>query len=355
MTDFHKPGQPGEAAALPKGLTQSINLRSIRIDGGTQSRAELNHATVDEYSEAMAEGDTFPPIVVFFDGSSYWLADGFHRYFGADHAGMTEIQAEVLHGTQQDAQLFSFSVNAAHGLRRTNADKRKAVMGALQHPVSGQWSDRQIAKHCGVSDKTVAAVRKSIFGISEDVPPSAGAAVRQSHFGNSEVTPAQRTYTTKHGTTAVMNTANIGKTDRPALAPAKAAVPAPAPRPVVVVPPPPSSAAPDPWASLPKGDNTVPEGINPDDYGPSEEEIAAAEAEEKAERELVAKMIAADDVVAELAAEVKRLIALNEGLNRRIDSLMREKSDAITWMKKYEAQNRRLFKELETLKKGAAQ
>jgi len=41
----------------------------------------------------------------------------------------------------------------------------------------------------------------------------------------------ERTYTTKHGTTAVMNTANIGKTDRPALAPAKAAVPVPAPRP----------------------------------------------------------------------------------------------------------------------------
>ena len=76
------------------------------------------------------------------------------------------------------------------------------------------------------------------------------------------------------------------------------------------------------------------------------------EAQDKAERELVAKMIAADDVVAELAAEVKRLIALNEGLNRRIDSLMREKSDAITWMRKYEAQNRRLFRELEALKKG---
>ena len=179
-----------------------LNLRSIRIDGGTQSRAELNHATVDEYSEAMAEGDTFPPIVVFFDGSSYWLADGFHRYFGADHAGMTEIQAEVLHGTQQDAQLFSFSVNAAHGLRRTNADKRKAVMGALQHPVSGQWSDRQIAKHCGVHHGTVGTVRASLAESASD---------------NKQ--PAQRTYTTKHGTTAVMNTANIGKTDRPALAP----------------------------------------------------------------------------------------------------------------------------------------
>lgn len=334
MSDFQTPARPGEAAALPKGFAQSINLRSIRIDGGTQSRAELNHATVDEYSEAMAEGDTFPPIVVFFDGSSYWLADGFHRYFGADHAGMTEIQAEVLHGTQQDAQLFSFSVNAAHGLRRTNADKRKAVTGALQHPVSGQWSDRQIAKHCGVSHPFVSSVRSSLVTVTSEPP-------------------AQRTYTTKHGTTAVMNTSNIGKTDRPALAPAKAAVPAPAPRPVVVVPPPPSSAAPDPWA-LPPGDSTAPEG-DPEDYGPSPEEIAEAEAADKAERALVAKIIAADDVIAELANEVKRLIALNEGLNRRIDSLMREKSDAITWMKKYEAQNRRLFKELEALKKGSTQ
>lgn len=85
MTDFHKPGQPGQAAALPETSVQRIFLRSIRIDGGTQSRAELNNTTVDEYTEAMLEGDTFPPIVVFFDGSSYWLADGFHRYFGADH------------------------------------------------------------------------------------------------------------------------------------------------------------------------------------------------------------------------------------------------------------------------------
>ena len=166
-----------------------LNLRSIRIDGGTQSRAELNHATVDEYSEAMLEGDTFPPIVVFFDGSSYWLADGFHRYFGADHAGMTEIQAEVLHGTQQDAQLFSFSVNAAHGLRRTNADKRKAVMGALQHPVSGQWSDRQIAKHCGVSHPFVSSVRSSLVTVTSENASASEA-------------PAERTYTTKHGTTA---------------------------------------------------------------------------------------------------------------------------------------------------------
>lgn len=168
-----------------------LNLRSIRIDGGTQSRVELNNATVEEYSEAMAEGAAFPPVVVFFDGANHWLADGFHRYFGADHAGIDSIAADVRNGTQQDAQLFSFSVNADHGLRRSNADKRKSVTGALKHPVSSKWSDNQIAKHCGVHHSTVGDVRRSLADSASDKP-------------------AERTYTTKHGTSAVMNTANIG-------------------------------------------------------------------------------------------------------------------------------------------------
>lgn len=130
------------------------------------------------------------------------------------------------------------------------------------------------------------------------------------------------------------------------------AISKPLPRPVVVVPPP-KTSQPDDF-SVPHGEGP-PEGMNEDDFGPSPEEIAEAEAAEKAERELVAKIIAADDVVAELAAEVKRLLALNEALNRRIDSLLNEKADAIQWMKKFEAQNRRLLKEVESLKKGGAQ
>ena len=157
---------------------------------------------------------------MFFDGATHWLADGFHRYFGADHAGLEEIAADVRTGTQSDAQLYSFSVNSDHGLRRSNADKRKAVNGALAHPVSSKWSDNAIAKHCGVDHKTVAAVRVS-------------------HLGNSQVTPQERTYTTKHGTTAVMNTANIGQAiprrDPPTLPAATPAAPPAAPKPAAPV------------------------------------------------------------------------------------------------------------------------
>jgi len=58
-----------------------LELASIRVDGGTQSRLELNQEVVNEYAEHMAEGDVFPSVIVFQDGATYWLADGFHRYF----------------------------------------------------------------------------------------------------------------------------------------------------------------------------------------------------------------------------------------------------------------------------------
>ena len=51
----------------------------IRQDGGTQPRAEIWQDVVDDYAEQMTAGATFPPIVVFYDGTHYWLADGFHR------------------------------------------------------------------------------------------------------------------------------------------------------------------------------------------------------------------------------------------------------------------------------------
>ncbi|MDO9357886.1 MAG: hypothetical protein Q7T70_02695 [Polaromonas sp.] len=169
-----------------------IDLNLIRIDGGTQSRVELNQETVAEYAEAYKAGAEFPPVVVFFDGTDRWLADGYHRYFGAKAAGLTEIYENVTPGTKLDAELYSFGANGKHGLPRTNADKRKAVTGALQHPVSGKWSDNQIAKHCGVSQPFVSSVRASLQTVIS----------KES---------AERTYTTKHGTEAVMKTANIGK------------------------------------------------------------------------------------------------------------------------------------------------
>lgn len=52
--------------------------------------------------------------------------------------------------------------NAEHGLRRSHADKRRAVQMALEDPELGQCSNREIAKLCKVSHSFVNATRESL-------------------------------------------------------------------------------------------------------------------------------------------------------------------------------------------------
>lgn len=142
-------------------MTQTtLHLDAIRIDGGTQCRAELDEGAVTDYAAAIRSGADFPSVVVFFDGKHYWLADGFHRYHAHKHAGAIEINADVRNGTKRDAVLFSVGANAVHGLRRSNADKRKAVETLLRDKEWSQWSDREIAKACGVTHPFVASIRE---------------------------------------------------------------------------------------------------------------------------------------------------------------------------------------------------
>ena len=58
--------------------------------------------------------------------------------------------------------LHAVSANATHGLRRTNADKRRAVMALLYDDEWAQWSDREIARRCAVDGKTVARLRAEL-------------------------------------------------------------------------------------------------------------------------------------------------------------------------------------------------
>jgi len=135
----------------------SLPLTKIVADGDTQPRAAIHDDTVLDYAESLAAGTRFPPLAVFHDGTCHWLADGFHRFHGARKAGLKTLPCELHEGTVEDARWYATGANTTHGLRRTNADKRRAVKLALQlHP---EYSDRQIAEHCGVSDFLVRDAR----------------------------------------------------------------------------------------------------------------------------------------------------------------------------------------------------
>jgi ParB-like chromosome segregation protein Spo0J len=139
-----------------------IELTQIRLDGNTQPRVSLNEEVVAEYTEGVMNGSVFPGVTVFHDGSAYWLADGFHRFFAHKRAGHKEIEANVRTGTLRDALLFSVGANDKHGLRRSNEDKRRAVLILLNDPEWSEWSDMEIARQAGVSNATVHRIKKSL-------------------------------------------------------------------------------------------------------------------------------------------------------------------------------------------------
>ncbi|MCB0075266.1 MAG: ParB N-terminal domain-containing protein, partial [Caldilineaceae bacterium] len=166
----------------------------IRTDGGTQPRAGIDLDVVAEYADVyLADPLRMPPVAVTYDGATYWLTDGFHRLEAAKTADLARIRAVVEPGTRADAQWRSYAANATHGLRRTNADKERAIRAALRHPNAAEMSNSALAAHLGVTDKSVAKYRQKMESTSE-IPKS----------------------TTRTGTDGrTINTANIGPKPSP--------------------------------------------------------------------------------------------------------------------------------------------
>ena len=172
---------------------KQILTDSIRIDGETQSRVQIDQDAVQEYADAMAGGTAFPPVTVFFDGTDYWCADGFHRVLAALRAGVKHLAAEVKRGGRAEAAWAACGANLTHGIRRTNADKRKAVTLALRmHP---EMSDSALAAHCGVRHPYVAEVRRQVVTVTTCPPPP----TRTGRDGKQYPAPPQRPLPSRFG------------------------------------------------------------------------------------------------------------------------------------------------------------
>jgi uncharacterized ParB-like nuclease family protein len=164
-------GPAGVAPVRPVMMT----LAGIKADVGVHARVGLDHDAVEQYAEAIAAGGVFPPLDLFYDGRAYWLAGGFHRYEAYLKAGKEKAVARVRPGTKDDAAWFACAANREHdraGLRRTNADKRRAVATALR--LRPWWSNRMIAGHCGVTNVMVLKCRQLLTVSTSPGPTSTG-------------------------------------------------------------------------------------------------------------------------------------------------------------------------------------
>jgi len=148
---------------------KAMNLAALVLDLRLQSRVEINEDIVAEYAADIEAGDLFPPVTVFFDSTHFYLADGYHRYYGHKRAGKVSIQCEIINGTIRDAIYYSTAVNAKHGMRRSYADRRKAVMTLLEDFEWHQKTNTEIANHCGVSVSFVSNLRNSSGKMPDEV------------------------------------------------------------------------------------------------------------------------------------------------------------------------------------------
>jgi hypothetical protein len=149
---------------------------------------------VAEYAMQMRAGAVFPPVLVFDDGRTRWLADGYHRTAAREVCGQQTVLAELRPGGCAEAVWAACASNITHGLRRSNADKRMSVIRALSHPRAQRLSDRQIGQHCGVHHQTVGRIRREL----EERGVISGATVRDVVRGDSHY--QQRTNTAEAST-----------------------------------------------------------------------------------------------------------------------------------------------------------
>ncbi|HRE79466.1 MAG TPA: ParB/Srx family N-terminal domain-containing protein [Opitutaceae bacterium] len=144
----------------PTPNLQVLPLEKINIYGGTQARMATDDEAIASYAEELKNGAVFPPVTVYFDGATYWLADGFHRYLSTKRAEFPTITAEVHAGGRGDALKHALGANGKNSLYRKNSDKRNSVEIALE-----EWGDRAnsvIAELCQVSPSMVRRCREEM-------------------------------------------------------------------------------------------------------------------------------------------------------------------------------------------------
>jgi hypothetical protein len=149
-----------EAAAPAGPSSRTVPIDSIARDILMQARANYDWETIRDYARAYQEGVALPPVSLTDDGEHLYLTDGWHRVRALEDAGIDVVPAVVRPGTRREAILAAVESNHAHGLRRSNADKRRAVEILLRDEEWVRWSDREVARRAGVHHDLVATVRR---------------------------------------------------------------------------------------------------------------------------------------------------------------------------------------------------
>lgn len=333
MTEIlHTPDQSGAAAALPKPYTQH------------PLSAAFPPMTPEDFQELKDSIDNIgvQNAITVLDGM---VLDGWNRYRACLELGMPCPEVVGI-ADFIDPRDFVMAQNQA----RRHVSKAQMAMAVTAvyewKPVGANQHDNRVGTECPPSQSDTERLNVEAPKTTAELSEISGVGertIKQAKTVTNQAAPAV-VDAVKRGQLGLPKAVQIAKLPPDQQA---AAISKPLQRPPTVVVPPANWT---PRPVLARMDD-IPEGAG----DPSEAEIADALAAEQVDIELMEKILAADNVAAELAAEVKKLKAQLSGIISRFDGLMGEKNEAIKLVKSRDWQIKQLYKELDLYKKGGTQ
>jgi len=156
-----------ETQTVKKWQRKTVELDSLVFDQEYQMRAKKPDGRAYLAVIQQANGEyTFPPLTVAQIGSQYYVVDGFTRgdavalWNKKNPDNQLKVPIRVRQCTKKQALRLALGANADNGYRRTNADKRMAVMRAMS--VFPTLSPKKIAEYVNVSHTFVYRLRDAL-------------------------------------------------------------------------------------------------------------------------------------------------------------------------------------------------
>jgi ParB-like chromosome segregation protein Spo0J len=133
-----------------------VPIQRLLVNGSPR----LSRPDQDHISMLAQVLEDLPPIVVH--RRTMTVIDGVHRLEAFRLQGAKDVRIRFFDGSDQEAFVEAVRLNRAHGKPLTLQERQQAAVRVLRiHP---EWSDRAIARLCGLSPKTVGARRQRQAG-----------------------------------------------------------------------------------------------------------------------------------------------------------------------------------------------
>ncbi|CAL9677285.1 Transcriptional regulator NovG [Streptomyces sp. enrichment culture] len=132
-------------------ITQ-VPISRITVVGSLRTVGE-DPRHINALAEVCSE---LPPIVIH--RKTMTVIDGVHRLRAVENSGATHISAVLFNGDEREAFVLAVKLNSNHGLPLSLADRKAAARHMLAD--FPEWSNRRLAGVVGLSDKTIAALRR---------------------------------------------------------------------------------------------------------------------------------------------------------------------------------------------------